>query len=70
MEPTLRAHRIRAVNAASNKLSSVLVKRRPLDINCCCGVYIVPCQECGLMYIGQAGNKIEVKIFQHKDAVG
>ena len=69
MEPTLRAHRIRTVNASSHKLISVLVKRCPTDIACRIGVYIIPCKDCNLMYIGQTGKSLEVRFNQHKDAI-
>jgi len=69
MEPTLKAHRIRTVNASSNKLISVLVKRCPIDTAFCCGVYIIPCEECDLMYIGRTGKKLEVRLNQIKDTV-
>ena len=67
-EPTLRAHRIRTVSASSHKLISVFVKRHP-DIACRCGVYIIPCKYCDLIYIGQTGKSLEVRLNQHKDAV-
>jgi len=69
LEPTLRAHRIQTVSSSSNKLSSVLIKRRSPDTNCRCGVYVIPCQECELMCIGQTGKYLEVRLNQHKDAV-
>ena len=47
----------------------MLVKRRPTDVACRCGVYIIPCKECDFMFIGQTRNRLEVRLNHHKDAV-
>lgn len=68
MAPTLRAQNLRVANPSYNSIGSKIVRRRPSStVNC--GVYIIPCSECELSYVGQTGKDLGVRLQQHRDAV-
>ena len=68
MAPTLRAQNLRVANPSYSSIGSKIVRRRPSSaLNC--GVYIIPCSDCELSYVGQTGKDLGIRLQQHRDAV-
>ena len=70
--PVFRANDVNVVHGSKNTLRSILVKTKPvsrvgnLDKP---GVYVVPCSDCSLSYVGETGRCFSTRLKEHRGYV-
>ena len=68
MAPTFRVQNLRVANHSYSSVGSKVVRKRPSS-TVYCEVYIIPCSDCELSYVGQTGKDLGVRLQQHRSAV-
>ena len=67
IKPVLKSRDCAVLFKASNTIKSKLVSNKPKKIsdNDTPGVYKIPCESCPLMYIGETGRSLKIRLREH-----